>query len=72
MVEQATLAGESYYRARYYDPTAGRFISEDPVRFDGGPGFYGYVRNNPTILIDPTGLWGTLPPDPSHSDKSKW
>jgi hypothetical protein len=25
----------SYYRARYYDPTAGRFLSEDPIRFRG-------------------------------------
>jgi RHS repeat-associated protein len=25
-----------YYRARYYDPRAGRFISEDPIRFLGG------------------------------------
>jgi RHS repeat-associated protein len=28
--------GLYYYRARYYDPLAGRFISEDPVRFAGG------------------------------------
>ena len=26
----------SYYRARYYDPTAGRFLSEDPIEFVGG------------------------------------
>jgi RHS repeat-associated protein len=25
-----------YYRARYYDPKAGRFISEDPIGFAGG------------------------------------
>jgi RHS repeat-associated protein len=23
------------YRARYYDPTSGRFLSEDPIGFDG-------------------------------------
>jgi hypothetical protein len=32
--------------------------------------FYGYVRNSPVILIDPTGLqaqggWGLLPPNPN-------
>jgi RHS repeat-associated protein len=45
-----------YYRARYYDPTIGRFISEDPIRFKGGINFYAYVRNSPIKLIDPSGL----------------
>jgi len=54
-----------YYRARYYDPQAGRFVSEDPVRFDGGVGFYRYVRNDPVLLKDPTGLITILPPDPT-------
>jgi RHS repeat-associated protein len=30
----------SYYRARYYDPLPGRFISEDPARFSGALNFY--------------------------------
>ena len=49
--------GLSYYRARYYDPTAGRFISEDPIEFKGsGTNFYAYVRNNPVLSTDPSGL----------------
>src|SRR5262249_6225484 len=28
--------GLRYYRARYYDPTTARFLSEDPVSFAGG------------------------------------
>ena len=28
--------GLYYYRARYYDPSAGRFLSEDPIDFAGG------------------------------------
>ena len=39
--------GIDYYRTRYYDPTTGRFLSEDPVDFDGGINFYEYVGNNP-------------------------
>jgi RHS repeat-associated protein len=45
-----------YYRARYYDITAGRFTSEDPVRFLASHNFYSYVANDPILLIDPTGL----------------
>lgn len=46
-----------YYRARHYDPTSGRFISEDPVRFSSGDvNFYAYVFNNPVVLVDPFGL----------------
>lgn len=49
--------GLRYYRARYYDPTIGRFISEDPLRFlSGVDDFFAYVSNNPVILKDPTGL----------------
>lgn len=48
--------GLRYYRARYYDPAAGRFISEDPIGFDGGENFYAHVQNHPTDLVDPFGL----------------
>jgi uncharacterized protein RhaS with RHS repeats len=51
-----TSSGASYYRARYYDPSAGRFISEDPTQFDGGTNFYAYVQNSPIDLTDPLGL----------------
>ena len=47
--------GLYYYRARYYNPSIGRFISEDPIGFRGGINFYAYVRNNPTLFKDPTG-----------------
>jgi RHS repeat-associated protein len=45
-----------FTRARYYDPTTGRFISEDPLKFDGGNNFYEYVLNNPIDYTDPLGL----------------
>jgi RHS repeat-associated protein len=45
-----------YYRARYYDPSAGRFLSEDPIRWAGGNNFYAYVDNRPVLAGDPSGL----------------
>jgi RHS repeat-associated protein len=45
------------YRARYYDPTAGRFLSEDPLGFKAGVDFYRYVRNQPVNFADPSGLY---------------
>ncbi len=55
---EADSAGLYYYRARYYSPTMGRFISEDPMGFGGGQNnFYAYVGNNPLSFADPYGLW---------------
>lgn len=48
--------GLMYYRARWYNPELGRFISEDPIRFAGGVNWYGYVGNNPVLYRDPSGL----------------
>ncbi len=48
-------AGIYYYRARYLDPTAGRFLSEDHLRFEQGSNFYSYVGNNPLNWVDPSG-----------------
>ena len=46
-----------YMRARYLDPSTGRFMSEDPLRFEGGePDFYVYAAGNPANLRDPSGL----------------
>jgi RHS repeat-associated protein len=45
------------YRARYYSPGTGRFISADPIGLAGGDAnLYSYVRNNPVSYTDPTGL----------------
>ena len=48
--------GLYYYRARYYDPQNGRFISEDPMQFKAGVNFYAYVLNNPIDNSDALGL----------------
>src|SRR5678815_1392652 len=50
--------GLYYYRARYYAPDLGRFISEDPLGFGGGDAnLYAYVGNRPTSANDPLGLY---------------
>jgi len=65
-----------HYRARYYNPGIGRFVSEDPLRLDGGINFYAYVLNDPINYRDPSGLdfvpflpptttgWPPSPPQP--------
>jgi RHS repeat-associated protein len=55
--EYDSETGQYYYRARYYNPATGRFLSEDPIGFYGGNNFYRYVGNDPADLIDPFGLW---------------
>jgi len=51
-------SGLYYYRARYYDSNAGRFLGEDPLRFDEGMDFYTYAKGSPQNYADPTGLFG--------------
>jgi len=49
--ESDAETGLYYYRARYYDPAAGRFLSEDPQRFGGGENFHPHVSS--AILLIP-------------------
>jgi len=46
----------NYYRERYFDPSSGRFLSEDPLRFKTATNFYPYAANNPLRFNDPMGL----------------
>ena len=66
--ESDTETGLYYYRARYYDPSTGRFLSEDAEAFGGSIDFYAYVQNNPLNFSDPFGLYrtksGVPPPNP--------
>ena len=53
-----TESGYTYLRARYYDPSIGRFVNEDPIK--DGTNYYIYAYNNPVNLIDPSGLRPTV------------
>jgi RHS repeat-associated protein len=55
--------GLLYYRARYYNPAWGRFVSADPIGFEGGINPYVYAGNNPINRTDPSGeIASTLGP----------
>jgi RHS repeat-associated protein len=57
-------SGLYYLYNRYYYPTNGRFIKEDPIGLSGGLNMYLFVSNNPIHYIDPFGL------DAIHNDRS--
>jgi RHS repeat-associated protein len=40
---------------RHYDPQQGRFLTRDPIGYDGGINLYSYTRNNPINWMDPDG-----------------
>lgn len=53
-------SGLYYYRARYYDPSIGRFLQQDPYTGQLGAPLshinkYTYAANNPVMLSDPSG-----------------
>lgn len=52
--------GLYYYRARYYNQSLSRFISEDPIGFEGGINQYIYANAAPSIYTDPEGLTAGL------------
>ncbi|WP_137940451.1 RHS repeat-associated core domain-containing protein, partial [Chitinivorax sp. B] len=55
------VAGLVYYRARWYDPSIGRFTQRDPSGLAGGLNPYAYVDGDPINLIDPSGLTSAKP-----------
>ncbi len=53
--QQYDFITEQYYlRARYYNPTVGRFLQEDVYRGDR-LNLYAYCWNNPVVYYDPSG-----------------
>jgi len=64
--ERDPLTGLLFYRARWYDPQIGRFISEDPTGLQGGVNPFAYVENNPLSYRDPQGQWPSVGPLKVH------
>ena len=44
-----------YFRARYYNPITGRWLSKDPKGITGGLNLYLAFGNNPVMFVDPNG-----------------
>ncbi len=57
--EREADSGLYFIGTRYYDPSVGRFISQDPAQ--AGVNWYLYAANNPVSAFDRDGLiWDTL------------
>lgn len=54
--------GLYYYRARYFDPQTGRFVSEDPILLQVLENGYSYAWNEPSTYSDPSGFDPFLDP----------
>ena len=66
--ERDDETGFYYHGARYYAPWLARWTSCDPNGAVDGTNLYGYARNNPVRLVDPSGRQaesgGTIPVEP--------
>jgi RHS repeat-associated protein len=54
--EYSWKTGLYYFRARWYNPTTGRWLSKDPIGIAGGLNQYVFCGNRPVTSGDPFGL----------------
>ena len=72
--EYTDLNDQIYLRARYYNTADGVFTAQD---FLETPNRYSYADNNPTNIVDPSGLQGTpisprIPDTPTIDNPPDW
>ncbi len=53
--EYDSTTGLYYFRARWYNPETGRWLSKDPIGIAGGLNQYVAFKNNPVNNVDPKG-----------------
>jgi RHS repeat-associated protein len=54
--EYSWQTGLYFFRARWYDPITGRWLSNDPIGINGGLNQYVFCGDNPVNFRDPFGL----------------
>ncbi len=54
--------GLYYYKARFYNPSLGRFMQTDPIGYEDDNNLYVYVGNDPLDRTDPTGSFAMFIP----------
>ena len=65
--EWDATVGLYHFRARWMSGLTGRFLTRDPIGFEGSPwSVYQYVFDNPLYWVDPNGKQAAIPP----SDKA--
>jgi uncharacterized protein RhaS with RHS repeats len=56
------VTGQLEFGQRWFSPPLMRWLTRDPIEIEGGdPNFYRAVGNNPTNVVDPSGLIGIDP-----------
>jgi len=53
--EYSTVTALYNFRARWYAPTIGRWLSKDPIGLEGGLNLYAFCGNDPLNYMDPFG-----------------
>ena len=60
--------GLHYNEQRYYDPSLGRYLRNDPIGLEGGVNTYAYAQQNPLMYVDPDGRAPHRWADGNYSD----
>ncbi len=59
--EYSWVTGFYQFRARWYDPVTGRWLSNDPIGISGGMNQHMFCGDNPVNFVDYLGYCGVSP-----------